>query len=222
MILCIEDVLSAGDLEAIRGEIARSGFRDGRATAGWSARRVKNNLQMEAGDPCYERVAGRITAALRANEVFMQAALPRALRPPLISRSDVGMGYGRHMDDALMGEPYVRTDLAYTLFLSAPDAYEGGELVIESASGELDFKLAAGGLVLYPATYLHKVEIVRAGTRLVAVGWAQCCVRDAGRRELLFDLQRARRMVLADTGGGEAFDLMSKACGNLLRLWSEV
>lgn len=221
MILCIADVLDAEALDLIAEEARAARFIDGRATAGWSARQVKNNLQMAADDPAYARLTGLIEAALRRHEVFMQAALPRVLRPPLISRTEAGMGYGTHIDDALMGTPFVRTDLAYTLFLSSPDDYEGGALVIESATGDLDFKLAAGSLVLYPATSLHRVETVRVGRRLVAAGWVQSCVRDAARRELLFDLQRARQLVFADHGKTEAFDLMSKASGNLLRMWSE-
>lgn len=221
MMLCIEGVLDAAELQAVCAAAADARFVDGRATAGWSARLVKRNLQMAADDPHHGEVVKLVEAALRRHEVFVQAAVPRAFSAPLISRADVGMGYGTHVDDALMGASQLRTDLAYTLFLTPPEAYEGGALVIESAAGEVDFKLAAGSLVLYPASFLHRVEAVTAGSRLAAVGWVQSCVRDAQRRELLFDLQRARRLVFAQGGKSQAFDLMSKACGNLLRLWAD-
>lgn len=222
MIICIADVLDDASLKLVRAEIESASFVDGRGTAGWSARLVKTNLQMATGDPAHARIASLVEAALKRNEVFMQAALPLALRPPLISRAEAGMGYGPHVDDALMGAPPLRTDLAYTLFLSAPAEYEGGALVVESPMGAHDFKLAAGSLVLYPATSVHRVETVSAGLRLVAAGWVQSCVRDAARRELLFDLQRARQLVFAQSGKSPAFDLMSKTSGNLLRMWSDV
>lgn len=222
MMLCIEGVLEAAELQAVRASAAKARFVDGRATAGWSASLVKRNLQIAADEPALGEIARLVEGALRRSELFAQAAAPRAFGPLLVSRADVGMGYGTHVDDALMGAAHLRTDLAYTLFLTPPEAYEGGTLVVESAAGEVDFKLAAGSLVLYPASFLHRVETVTGGSRLAAVGWVQSCIRDAGRRELLFDLQRARRLVFAESGKSVAFDLMSKTCGNLLRLWAEV
>lgn len=222
MIVCIENVLDVSAVAACRKTAAEADYRDGKETAGWAARLVKNNLQMRPGAPGYRRIAERVEAALRASEVFMAAALPRILPAPLISRSEAGMGYGPHVDDALMGEPAVRTDLSYTLFLSEPEEYEGGELILESSAGEQPYKLAGGSLVLYPATYLHRVASVRSGTRLVVAGWVQSYVRDAAHRELLFELQRARRGVFAKLGKCEEFDLLSRTSHNLLRTWSDV
>lgn len=222
MIICLEGVLSADEAGGIAVQAQAGRFRDGRGTAGWSAKLVKNNLQLAGDDPRYAKIVRRIDAALRANEVFALAALPRAMQPPFISRSEAGMGYGAHVDDALMGDPAIRTDLSYTLFLSPPDSYEGGELVIESAGGEQDFKLSAGCAVLYPSTHLHRVNPVRAGVRLVAAGWVQSLVRDEARRELLFDLNRARQSVFAKLGKCEEFDLLSRVSSNLLRSWSEL
>ncbi len=222
MIICLDGLLSGKDLGALLAKVELARFRDGKATAGWSAKLVKNNLQLDASDRHYPDIAARIDAALRANEVFMLATLPRVLQPPIISRSEPGMFYGSHVDDALMGDPPARTDLSYTLFLSPPENYEGGELVVESASGEQEYKLPAGAAVVYPSTYLHRVNAVRSGTRQVAVGWVQSLVRDAAQRELLFDLNRTRLSVFAKIGKGEEFDLLSRACSNLLRSWSEL
>ena len=144
---------------------------------------------------------------------------PKALSPLLFSRYEKGMHYGSHVDDALMDG--MRTDVSFTLFLSDPKSYDGGELVIESASGEETFKLAAGSLVAYPATSLHRVGDVTRGTRLAAVGWARSFIRDAARRELLFDLDTARRQMFAREGKSAEFDLVSKSLANLMRMWAE-
>ena len=129
------------------------------------------------------------------------------------------MTYGAHVDDALMGG--MRTDVSFTVFLVPPDSYEGGELVIDSTAGEQAFKLAAGSAIVYPATSLHRVEPVPAGVRLAAVGWARSFVRDAGERELLFDLETARQAVFQQDGKSPTFDLLSKCGANLLRRWAE-
>ena len=150
---------------------------------------------------------------------FGLAARPKALSPLLFSRYDTTMHYGSHVDDALMNG--MRTDVSFTLFLSDPKDYDGGELVIESAAGEETFKPAAGSLVAYPATSLHHVAEVTRGTRLAAVGWARSFIRDAARRELLFDLDTARRQMFAREGKSAAFDLVSKSAANLMRMWAE-
>ena len=222
MIICIEGVMDAEAAATCRTEAETATYRDGRETAGWAARLVKDNRQMRPDDPCYRTIANRVDKALRANEVFMTAALPRTMPPPLVSRSEAGMGYGAHVDDALMGDPPTRTDLSYTLFLSPPESYDGGALVLESSAGEQPYRLAAGSVILYPATYLHRVEPVESGVRLVVAGWVQSSVRDAAQRELLFDLQRARRGLFARLGKCEEFDLLSRSCHNLLRAWSDV
>jgi PKHD-type hydroxylase len=129
------------------------------------------------------------------------------------------MQYGSHVDDALMSG--MRTDVSFTLFLSDPASYEGGELVIESAAGEDSIKLHAGALVAYPATSLHHVNEVTRGVRLAAAGWAKSLIRDAARRELLFDLDTARRQMFARNGKSSEFDLVSKSFANLMRMWAE-
>jgi PKHD-type hydroxylase len=141
------------------------------------------------------------------------------LTPLMFSRYEPGMNYGSHVDDALMQG--LRTDVSFTLFLSDPESYDGGELVIETASGEDAIKLDPGALVAYPTTTLHRVNEVTRGERLAVVGWARSFIRDAAQRELLFDLDTARRQIFAREGKTAEFDLISKSAANLMRMWVE-
>lgn len=220
MILCIASVLDASALAKVRAELAGAKFEDGRKTAGWAARSVKNNLQLPGGTDAHRNVAQLAIDALTANEVVQAAALPRAYRPPLVSRYEAGMGYGRHVDDAVMGSPPMRTDLSFTLFISDPADYEGGELMLEMSEGDHSYKLDAGSVVLYPSTMLHRVEPVRSGVRNVVVGWIQSLVSDPRLREALFDLYRVRRTLFEREGKSEALDLLNKTHSNLLRAFS--
>jgi PKHD-type hydroxylase len=219
MQLCLGEILQPERLAAITDALGRAHFIDGKATAGWNAAGVKANQQ--ADDPALVPLAAEIEAALRAHPVFALAARPRRLHPMLFARYEPGMTYGPHVDDALMGEPPLRTDLALTLFLSEPETYDGGELSIDHPGGEQSYKLPAGAAVLYPATSLHQVSPVTRGVRLVAVTWIQSLIRDPGQREILFDLDTARRTLFAREGKSREFDLMSKCLANLMRLWAE-
>jgi PKHD-type hydroxylase len=219
MILCIDGVFDAAALAEAAALLTRIRFEDGARTAGWHAREVKRNLQAAAGDTAAAALRAMVMARLEAHALFQLAARPRRLAPLLVSRYEPGMGYGSHVDDALMGE--LRSDVAFTLFLGKPEDCDGGELVLDSTAGEQPFKLAAGSLVLYPATTLHRVETVTRGTRFAVVGWAQSLVRDPARRELLFDLETARRAMFEKDGKTAAFDLVSKSLANLLRQWAE-
>lgn len=222
MILCIGNVLDANAVTALRRLIDEAPFGSGQETAGWAARSVKHNEQMRSDAPGYERIRRLFGEALAGDELFTLAAAPKRMRPMLISRYRTGMGYGAHVDNALMGEQEkMRSDLSFTLFLSEPDSYEGGELVIEDTSGESSYKLAAGSLVLYPSTTLHRVETVTSGERLVAVGWVQSMVRDATQREMLFDLETLRRELFAGGGKSKQLDALSKCTSNLWRMWAE-
>lgn len=216
MIISIADLLSPSEVEEMRKVLAGVTFQDGRLTAGWNARLVKNNEQAAASRPV-ERLRETTASAILANEIFSLAVRPKALTPLIFSRYETGRSYGSHVDDALMGG--LRTDVSFTLFLSDPDSYEGGELVIETTSGEEAFKLPAGSLVVYPSTTLHRVADVTSGVRLAAVGWARSLLRSAEQRELLFDLDRARRSLFARDGKTTEFDLISKSTANLLRMW---
>ena len=221
MILCIDHVLNVAALAAIRAALAAARYRDGRETAGWHAAAVKRNRQADAGDAA--KVAAIVEEALGQNAVFQLAALPQRLSPILLNRYEPGMEYGPHVDDALMGRGAnrLRSDVSFTVFLEDPASYDGGELVIDSSGGEADYKLAAGACLLYPSTSLHRVAPVTRGVRHAAVGWVQSLVRSAERREMLFDLDTARRAVFESQGKSQAFDLLAKTYANLLRQWAE-
>jgi PKHD-type hydroxylase len=223
MILCLAGVLGADDLRRVTGHLAGSRFVSGRRTAGWHARGVKKNRQLA---PAASRAAAAlVVAALGRHEVFQSAVRPRRLAPILFNRYEPGMEYGTHVDDPIMRDPDgqpLRSDVSLTLFLSDPASYEGGALVIDDTGGERAFRLAAGDMVVYPATTLHRVEPVRSGVRLAAVGWAQSLVPDPGQREILFDLDVARRGLFASHGKTHEFDLLTKSHANLLRRWAAV
>lgn len=218
MILCIENVLLPHDVTELRAQLDRLAFEDGRVTAGFAAAAVKRNMQA-VSDPAVDAWRARIAAAVTANVVFALAARPKRIIGPLLSRYRPGDTYGRHVDEAILDGS--RADLAFTLFLDAPDSYDGGDLVIETTSGNDTYKLAAGSLVLYPATTLHHVAPVTRGLRHAAVGWVHSHVRRADQREVLFDLDTAYRRLFAAQGTSEELDLIGKSVANLLRQWAD-
>lgn len=219
MILPIPNLLTPEEVARFRDRLAAGRFLDGAATAGWHARQVKANEQLDPADPLMATLREEVERAIRTNPVAATAARPRTFGPILFSRYGAGHRYGSHVDDALMGG--MRTDVSFTLFLADPESYAGGELVLETAAGELAFKLPAGGIVLYPSTALHRVEEVTAGERIAAVGWIRSFVRDPADRELLFDLDTARQRLFQASGKTREFDLLSKCLSNLLRRWAE-
>lgn len=216
MIISIGEVLTRDELATVGEIVAALSFADGRATAGWAAREVKDNEQAAPGR-ALATLQDLLSRRILANEVFALAVRPKALTPLIVSRYGIGKQYGTHVDDALMKG--LRTDVSFTLFLADPDNYDGGELVIETVSGEETFKLPAGAMVAYPSTTLHRVEPVTRGERLAAVGWARSYIRAAEQRELLFDLDRARRALHGREGSSREFELLSKSLANLLRMW---
>jgi PKHD-type hydroxylase len=218
MLLAIPDVLTTAELAAIAEAAATMPFADGKASAGRFARDVKANDQA-APSPARDAVLEKVRQTLQGHDVFNIAARPRVMTPLMLSRYRVGQTYGAHVDDALMAG--VRTDLSFTLFLSDPDTYDGGALVIEDTFEARAIKPAAGTLFVYPSTTLHHVAPVTAGERLAVVGWVQSWVRDAGQREVLFDLERSMRQIHAETGKSEMFDLLAKSRSNLLRMWAD-
>lgn len=221
MIICIGDVLDGPKLERIRVLAGGGGFRDGRSTAGRAASSVKNVDQLPGTDPAYAEITRIVAEAISGNEVVAASALPRLMSRLLVSRAGPGMGYGPHADNAVMGDPPIRTDLAFTVFINDEDSYDGGELVVSDAQGDQVLKLPAGSMVLYPATTIHRVNTVTRGERLVVVGWIQSLVRDPRVREILLDLNMAERQILEVVGKGDAFDLIAKSRSNLLRLFAE-
>ncbi len=219
MILPVPELLPTEGVERLRARLATARFQDGAATAGWHAKLVKANRQLAPDDPAAAELRAIVEQAVRAHPVAMMATRPKAFGPILFSRYGAGDGYGSHVDDAIMGG--VRTDVSFTLFLADPDSYEGGELVMETAAGDLAFKLPAGGALFYPSTTLHRVEPVSAGERLAAVGWIRSHVRDAAGREILFDIDTARQSLFRQSGKTAEFDLLSKSLSNLLRRWAD-
>ncbi len=222
MLICIPDILTGDQIEKLVAMMDRQTFIDGRETAGWAAAGVKENKQVASDSRDYAAMQAMVTEALAANRFFATAAMPRAMRPVLFSRYTVGMGYGPHVDNALMGDaPQTRIDLAFTLFLSRPDSYEGGELEIEEPAGTRSFKLPAGAAILYPANSVHEVAKVTVGQRDVAVGWIQSLVRDADKRRVLFELENLRATMFAETGKTAAFDTLTRNTSDLWRMWAE-
>lgn len=218
MLISIGGILDSDALARVRTALDALAFVDGRATAGWNAADVKRNRQA-APTAALRSLQDDVEKAIRANAVFQIAARPKKFGPMLFARYAGGETYGSHVDDAIMGG--MRTDLAWTLFLREPEDYEGGELVIENTGGEQAIKLPAGAMVLYPATTLHRVAPVTRGERLVAVGWVRSLIRSPDQRELLYDLDTARRALFAREGKTAEFDLLSKSLSNLLRMWAE-
>ena len=216
MKLAIADILGPSDLAEINAIIAEMRFEDGRATAGWNAKLVKDNTQAK-DSVTLDLLRERVSKALLANSVFQIAVRPERLNTLLFSRTAVGQSYGSHVDDPIMNG--IRTDVSFTLFLSAPEDYDGGELIMQGNDGDESIKLPAGCVFIYPSTTLHRVAPVTRGERLVCAGWAKSFIRDAAQRELLFDLETARRTHFEAHGKTAEFDLMSKSVSNLMRMW---
>jgi PKHD-type hydroxylase len=222
MLTCIPDLLEFTEIKDIRSLVDGADFVDGRTTAGFRAKAVKQNEQLGRAAEGRERVDRLILEALRRHPDFQRVAIPRSLQRPLISRYRAGMAYGLHVDDALMGRGNkVRTDLSVTVFISEVTGYDGGELVIDGPYGRQEVKLPAGAAVVYPAGTLHRVAAVSRGERLVAVTWVQSYVRDAAKREILSDMDLIRRTMAKASPGSSETDLAFKTYANLLRLWSE-
>lgn len=215
MILHLSQCLTAADLTAVQAIAATTQFHDGRATAGTAAGQVKQNLQADSA-----QIAGLLRLVeerLLSNELFTKATHPKAFVRLMLSRYLPGMSYGTHVDEALIDGQ--RTDMSFTLFLSPIESYRGGELVLEDTAGERGWKLEAGDVLLYPATYLHRVNEVAEGERLVIVGWITSRIRAADRRELLFELEQSVREEFTSRGKTAQFDRLSRLRNNLLRQW---
>jgi PKHD-type hydroxylase len=217
----LEPLLDPNQVAVLRRDLlaAEAPWQPGAETAGWHARQVKRNRQLDRASTLHARLAPGIVDALQGHPLVQAAALPLRVHGLLFSRSGVDEGYGRHVDNAFMAGG--RSDLSFTVFLCDPADYEGGELVLESPAGEEPLRCPAGHAVVYPSTLLHRVEPVRSGERLVAVGWIQSRIRSAEQRELLFELDTARRALFRQEGKSEIFDLLSRSYTNLLRMWGE-
>ena len=223
MIFCIADVLTPEELETTLTLLQQAEFIDGKTTAGRYVKSVKNNQQIKTDTEITSELRSIVLEALKRNELFQVAARPKIIRPIIFSRYDVGMYYGSHFDNAIMGDESIsRSDVSLTLFLTDPNTYQGGELVIETSLGEQSFKLDAGSAIVYPSSTLHRVETVTEGTRWAAVTWIQSLIRDPSQREILFDLDTARRSIFQQYGKTIEFDLIAKSHANLLRKWADI
>lgn len=224
MLLPIERVLDTAQLAQVRAALAGARFVDGRLSAGRSARRVKHNQEVEAAEPALERLNRLVMGALLRHPEYQAATLPYRVATPYYARYIPGMRYGDHVDDPVMGPPggQYRSDVSTTVFLNAPEDYEGGELVIRTPFGDRRIRLPAGDAVTYPSSSLHHVGEVTRGERLVAVTWAQSMVRDPARRELLYTLNRARERLVRERPDAEETRQVDVSYVNLVRMWCEV
>lgn len=218
MQILLDQVLDPYQINAISDLLAEDDvFVDGKSTAAGLAKQVKDNLQANTSAVATKGAIALVEKALLAHPVFKAAAQPRQFARILFSRYEPGMRYGAHVDNPLIAG--IRTDLSFTLFLSEPQSYQGGELILQKPDGDEPIKLAAGSLVLYPSTTLHHVAEVTAGERLAAVGWVQSRVRSAEQREILFDLHTALSH-LPETSENETARLyLLKAKHNIMRQW---
>lgn len=227
MMLHAPAVLSAEELARVRALIDAADWQDGNATSGRQSALAKRNLQLPEDAPAAREAGAIVQAALTRSPLFMAAALPHTVFPPLFSRYRSGEAFGQHVDNALrfQGERQlrIRTDLSATLFLSDPDSYDGGELAVEDTYGVHEVKLPAGDLILYPSSSLHRVQPVSRGERVVSFFWLQSLVRDDHRRALLFDMDMAIQQ-LAAAAGQDAAPIVSLTGSyhNLLRMWAEL
>jgi PKHD-type hydroxylase len=208
----IEKALNVDALTHVRMLVDASAFYDGRST---STVVGKHNLQLADDSEAGAQAASLISDALLDHPLFQRAALPRRMLPLMFSKYEVGMSYPDHVDNAMMDG--CRTDVATTIFLSDPESYDGGELVVDTGAGEFAFKLSAGDAIVYPATMLHRVAAVSRGVRLVAITWTQSLVRDAEKRKILFKLAGA----VDDFPEGPCALGLRRGYHNLLRLWAE-
>ncbi len=224
MFVPIPAVLEGDELELVRSWLAGARFVDGRLSAGAAARRVKANQELEGEGVELERLNRVVMGKLTRHPVYRSAALPLHVAAPIYARYRPGMAYGDHLDDPIMGADGVmyRSDIAITIFLSAPEDCEGGELVVRTAAGEQAVKPAAGDAVLYPAGTVHRVAPVTRGERLVAVTWVQSMVRDPARRELLHGLNAAREKLLQAAPEAAETAQVNAAYLNLIRMWSDL
>jgi PKHD-type hydroxylase len=229
MLVCVPGVLGKHDVADVRRIMDASEWEDGRSTAGAQSALVKRNEQLPPDSEVARKLGNRIVSALTANPRFLSAAIPLHIFPPLFNRYAAADGhhFGVHVDNAVRGDRLtglrIRTDLSVTLFLSEPEDYDGGELVIEDAYGSHEIKLPAGDLVLYPASSLHLVTPVTRGSRVASFFWLQSMIRDAHARSLIYDLDGAIQALVARLGRDDPETVkLTGIYHNLIRKWAEV
>lgn len=226
MLLTVPDLLSADQVRQCRTALDATDWVDGRVSAGYQGSRVKDNRQLPENSPTAHQLGDLILSALERNPLFISAVLPSVVYPPMFNRYEGGQSFGDHIDNAVRLLPgsgrKLRTDVSATLFLTDPDEYDGGELLIEDTYGAHSVKLPAGHMILYPSTSLHRVTPVVKGARIASFFWVQSMIRDDAQRTLLFDLDSAIQR-LNHTGADErALVQLTGSYHNLLRMWGDV
>jgi PKHD-type hydroxylase len=222
----IPEIFNAQEARAMREQLDQAEWVDGRVTAGHRSVLVKHNRQLAEDHPLARELGARIIERLSANNLFMSAALPEKIFPPLFNRYEAGESFGYHIDNAIRPikgtQGRVRTDLSMTLFLSEPGDYEGGELVVQDTYGTRQVKLPAGSAVLYPGTSLHKVNPVARGARISSFFWVQSLLREDSERALMLQLDVAIQRLMRDVPGHESLEELTGVYHNLLRKWADV
>ncbi|MBL8533036.1 MAG: Fe2+-dependent dioxygenase [Betaproteobacteria bacterium] len=226
MLLHVPEVLSAGAVAHVRSLIDAAPWSDGRITAGTQSAKVKNNEQLPQESEAAKAARAIVLAALDRSALFITGALPKAIYPPLFNRyTGAANSFGNHVDNAIRTNPVtrenVRTDVSVTLFLSEPDDYDGGELVIEDTFGLQTVKLPAGDLILYPSSSVHRVEPVTRGARVASFFWVQSFIRSPEQRRLLFDIDMSVMELRAADGETDAVVRLTSCYHNLMRMWAE-
>ena len=226
MLLQIPDILTAEQVAHARRLLDSAEWVDGRVTAGHQSALVKDNAQLPETHPVSRELGDMILAALQRNLLFISAALPLRVFPPLFNRYSGGQSFGNHVDNAIRQSPSggmrIRTDLSCTLFLAEPEEYDGGELLVEDTYGVHSVKLPAGHMVLYPSSSLHNVTAVTRGARIASFFWLQSMIRDDGERTLLFDLDTAIQRLTVDLPSHPSAVQLTAVYHNLLRRWANV
>lgn len=224
MLTIIANVLNAEEIHVAQDLVSRGQFVDGKLSAGLEAKTVKNNLEFQTSSELLTPLNNLVMGKLVQNPTYLAASFPKQITTPIYAKYTKGMAYGSHIDDPIMGPAgqRYRSDISITIFLNAPDQYEGGELVVQTHYGEQSIKLNAGDAVLYPSSSTHRVTEVTSGERMVAVTWLQSMIRDAAQRELLYNLHLAREALLASQPNSETTERVSNSYVNLVRMWSEV
>jgi PKHD-type hydroxylase len=226
MLIQVPNVLTAEQVAHARRLLDSADWVDGRVTAGHQSAQAKDNLQIPEGHSVAREVGAMILAALGQNPLFLTAALPLHVFPPLFNRYSGGQSFGSHVDNSIRTvpgtSPRIRTDLSATLFFADPSEYDGGELMVEDTYGVHSVKLAAGSLVLYPSTSLHHVTPVTRGARVCSFFWLQSMVRDDGDRTLLFDLDASIRSLNQSSANTAIAVQLTGVYHNLLRKWAEL
>ncbi|MDR3398031.1 MAG: Fe2+-dependent dioxygenase [Pandoraea sp.] len=226
MMIEIPGVFSRDEARALCEQLQAQAWVDGKATAGMQSAQAKENRQLAEDDPWARRLGEEILRRLSQDAVFMSAALPRRIYPPLFNRYEGGEAFGYHVDNAVRGikgvRERVRTDLSATLFLAEPDSYDGGELVVRDSFGERAVKLPAGHMVLYPGTSVHKVNPVTRGVRLASFFWIESLIRDDAQRSVLFDMDVAIQRLTQHGADSESLVQLTGSYHNLLRMWADV